>query len=410
MTEFEKQYASRHYLYYPKGEFPIYLAYGFRPVFLLLAPYIILSIVLWAFVFAGYINLPIENILNWHIYEMVFGVGTAMIVAFFLTGLPELFPSVVPIVGRHLAFIVAWWVLGRFSFWFMDFFGSFFVGLINVSLTAYIAYLAAIPAFKDRNKKHVSLAYSMVSIVLIQALFFLSVANIIELDSFKTLLLSVVLFLVLILLALRRVSMESINELLEQEKIDETFLAKSFRYNLAIFCLLLYGFVEFFFPENSSLAYICFACAAATLGILNDFVLKDNNILLKPFVLYIVSIISLTAIGFVFLGFNYLLELNITNHFRHFLTTGTFGLIFYVIMIIVSTIHTGRAIFTNWALTLGLILIILATFIRAFIPFYLEYSMFLYILSSILWAIPFAIYIKTFFPFLLSPRADGIKG
>ena len=410
MIEFEKQYATNHYAYYPKGDFPIYLAYGFRPIFLLLAPYIVLSIILWAFVFAGYINLPIENTLNWHIYEMVFGVGTAMIVAFFLTGLPELFPGVVPIVGRHLVVIVIWWVLGRVSFWFMDYLTIYFTAIINISLTAYIGYLAAIPAFKDRNKKHVSLAYSMVSIVIIQILFFLSVANIIEIDSFKILLLSISLILVLILLALRRVSMESINELLEQEKIDETFLAKSFRYNLVIFCLLLYGFVEFFFPENSTLAYICFACGSATFALLNDFVLKENNILFKPFVLYIISTISITAIGFFFLGFNYLFELNITNHFRHFLTTGSFGMVFYVIMIIVSTIHTGRKIFTNWALTLGLILIIIATFMRAFIPFYIEYSMTLYILSSIIWAIPFIIYMKIFFPFLLQVRADGIKG
>ncbi|RXI27589.1 NnrS family protein [Aliarcobacter trophiarum] len=410
MIEFEKQYATNHYAYYPKGDFPIYLAYGFRPIFLLLAPYIVLSIILWAFVFAGYINLPIENTLNWHIYEMVFGVGTAMIVAFFLTGLPELFPGVVPIVGRHLAVIVIWWVLGRVSFWFMDYLTIYFTAIINISLTAYIGYLAAIPAFKDRNKKHVSLAYSMVSIVIIQILFFLSVANIIEIDSFKILLLSISLILVLILLALRRVSMESINELLEQEKIDETFLAKSFRYNLVIFCLLLYGFVEFFFPENSTLAYICFAVGSAILGVLNDFKLKDNFILNRPFVLYIVSIIVLTSIGFFFLGFNYLLELHLTNHFRHFITTGSFGLVFYVILIIVSTIHTGREIFTNLALTLGLILIILATFMRAFIPYFLEYSMELYILSSIIWAIPFIIYMKIFFPFLLDKREDGIKG
>ncbi len=407
---FEKQYATNHYAFYPKGDFPIYLAYGFRPIFLLLAPYIVLSIILWAFVFAGYINLPIENTLNWHIYEMVFGVGSAMIVAFFLTGLPELFPGVVPIVGRHLAFIALWWVLGRVSFWFMDYLSIHFTAIINISLTAYIGYLAAIPAFRDRNKKHVSLAYSMVSIVVVQTLFFLSELKLVNLDSFKVLLLSISLILVLILLALRRVSMESINELLEQENIDETFLAKSFRYNLAIFTVLLYGFVEFFFPENSSLAYICFAVGSAILGVLNDFKLKDNFILNKPFVLYIVSTIVLTSVGFFFLGFNYLFELHFTNHFRHFITTGTYGLVFYVILIIVSTIHTGREIFTSWALTLGLILIIIATFMRAFIPYFLEYSMILYILSSTIWACSFVIYIKTFFPFLLQVRADGIKG
>ena len=408
---FEKQYATNHYAFYPKGDFPIYLAYGFRPIFLLLAPYIVLSIILWAFVFAGYINLPIENTLNWHIYEMVFGVGSAMIVAFFLTGLPELFPGVVPIVGRHLAFIALWWVLGRVSFWFMDYLTIYFAAIINISLTAYIGYLATIPAFRDRNKKHVSLAYSMVSIVVVQTLFFLSELKLVNLDSFKVLLLSISLILVLILLALRRVSMESINELLEQEKIDETFLAKSFRYNLVIFCLLLYGFVEFFFPNNSTLAYICFACGASVLAILNDFILKDNNILFKPFIIYLISILIMTSIGYGFLGFDYLNEdINVLNHFRHFLTTGTYGLVFYIVMIIISTIHTGRKIFTNIWLNLGVLLIILATFIRSFIPFYEEYTIQAYIISSIFWTIPFVIYMKIFIPFLLSPRADGIKG
>ena len=192
---------------------------------------------------------------------------------------------------------------------------------------------------------------------------------------------------VLILLALRRVSMESINEMLEYEKIDEVFFARAFRYNLAIFSILLYSFVEFFYPGNSVLGYIALACFASILGTLNDFVLKDNNILLKPFVLYIISALVMTAIGYLFMAGNYIFSLNSLNHFRHFLTTVSFGMV-----------------------NIGLFLIILATFIRAFIPFYESYIIEAYIVSSILWAIPFIIYMKIFFPYLLSPRADGIKG
>ena len=65
----------------------------------------------------------------------------------------------------------------------------------------------------------------MVSIVIIQTIFFLSEAEVLKIDSYRILLLSMILFLVLILLALRRVSMESINELLNQENINEIFLA-----------------------------------------------------------------------------------------------------------------------------------------------------------------------------------------
>ena len=410
--ENKKQYASKHYAYYPKGEIPIYLAYGFRPILLILAPYIIVSIILWSLSFSGFINLSfIENPLNWHMYEMIFGIGFAGIIAFFLTGVPEMFPGSIPIVGKKLFYIVILWVLGRVSFWFMDFIGVFLVAILNISLTIWIISLIAKPVFADANKRHISLGFTLITILIIQIMFFLSVKNIITISSYAILILSIGAFIVLILLALRRINMEAINELLEQENIDETFYSRPPRYNLAIFCVMLYTAIEFLFPNNSVLAYLALACMASILGILNDFILKDNNILFKPFIIYLISILIMTSIGYGFLGFDYLNEdINALNHFRHFLTTGTYGLVFYIVMIIISTIHTGRKIFTNIWLNFGVLSIILATFIRSFIPFYEEYTIQAYIISSILWAIPFIIYMKIFIPFLLNPRADGIKG
>ncbi|WP_323588914.1 NnrS family protein [Aliarcobacter butzleri] len=411
MTESKKEYAQKHYLFYPKGDVPIYLAYGFRPIFLLLAPYIVISIILWAFTFSGIINLPIKNLLNWHMYEMIFGVGIAGVIAFFLTGVPEMFVGTIPIVGRKLFFIVALWLVCRISFWFIDFFGVYFVAFLNISLTIWIITLVIKPIFQDKNKRHISLAFALFAILFIQILFFLSIADILAIDAYSILLLSIGFFIVLIFLALRRITMESINELLETQNIDETFYSKAPRYNLAIFCLIIYTIIEFLFPNNSTLAYLALACFASILNILNDFILKDNNILFKPFIIYLMSIFIITAFGYLFLAYDYLNdEIYGINHFRHFLTTGTFGLVFYIVMIIISTIHTGRKIFTNIWLNLGVILIIIATFIRSLIPFYEEYLIQAYILSSILWAFAFIIYMKIFFPFLLSKRADGIKG
>ncbi|MDN5103133.1 NnrS family protein [Aliarcobacter butzleri] len=411
MTKLKKEYAQKHYSFYPKGDIPIYLAYGFRPIFLLLAPYIVISIILWAFTFSGIINLPIKNLLTWHMYEMIFGVGIAGVIAFFLTGVPEMFVGTIPIVGRKLFFIVALWLVCRISFWFIDFFGVYFVVFLNISLTIWIITLIIKPIFQDKNKRHISLAFALFAILFIQILFFLSIADILAIDAYSILLLSIGFFIVLIFLALRRITMESINELLETQNIDETFYSKAPRYNLAIFCLIIYTIIEFLFPNNSTLAYLALACFASILNILNDFILKDNNILFKPFIIYLMSIFIITAFGYLFLAYDYLNdEIYGINHFRHFLTTGTFGLVFYIVMIIISTIHTGRKIFTNIWLNLGVILIIMATLIRSLIPFYEEYLIQAYILSSILWAFAFIIYMKIFFPFLLSKRADGIKG
>ena len=412
IEEIKKQYATNHYTHYPKGEFPSYLAYGFRPIFLLLAPDIVISIILWSLTFAGYISLPfMEDTLNWHMYEMIFGIGSAGIVAFFLTAAPELFPGTIPVVGKKLAFITLLWLAGRVGFWFIDYLGIYLVGFLNIALLVYITALVIKPLFADVTKRHISLGFSLVSLIFAQILFFASAGNLISFDAHSTMLLSLGLFMVLVLLAIRRVNMEAINELLEHEGIDETFYARSPRYNLAIFCVTLYTLIEFFYPQNPILAYLALASAASILNILNDFILKDNNILFKPFIIYLMSILILMALGYGFLGFDYLNdEIFALNHFRHFLTSGVFGMVFYVVMIVISIVHTGRLLFTNIWLNIGFILIILSTFIRSFIPYYEEFTMIAYISSSILWAIPFIIYMKIFFPYLLNKRADGIPG
>lgn len=408
----KKQYATSHYTHYPKGEFPPLLAYGFRPMFLLLAPYIVISILLWSLSFGSIISLSFMNDpLTWHMYEMIYGIGSAGIIAFYLTGAPELFPGTVPIVGRQLGFIIALWAIGRISFWFIDFFGVYFVALTNIPLIIWITLLVVKPVVLDPLKRHISLAYMLVILLSIQVWFFLSAASLIQTSTMEILKVALGAFTVLELVALRRVNMEAINELLEDENIDETFYSRSPRYNLTIFCVSLYTAVEFLYPTNAILGWIGFACAASILSILSDFILKDHNILLKPFVMYMMSILVLMSLGYGFMGYDYLNDsIYALNHYRHFLTTGVFGLVFFMVMVIVSTVHTGRHIFTNYLTSIGVILIILATIIRVFIPYYEEYTMQAYIISSILWAIPFIIYMKIFFPFLLKPRADGIPG
>ncbi len=79
-------------------------------------------------------------------------------------------------------------------------------------------------------------------------------------------------------------------------------------------------------------------------------------------------------------------------------------------MMIVGWIHTGRHLTVNIYTHLMIILIVIATLMRSLIPFFETYSQELYLWSAITWAIPFALYMKVFYGFLLAPRADGIKG
>lgn len=408
----EKSNATKHYLYYPdEKNIPTYLAYGFRPIFLLLAPYIIISTILWGLTWTGVIKPFTNDILIWHIYEFLYGIGVAGAMAFIFTGIPELFPGMIPFVGKRLKILVSVWLLGRVSFWLVDFLGVYLVGFINILPLLWVVLWAFKPVVLDKLQRHSSIAYTLTTLLILQVVFFLSLENIVSIESIKILYLSLGGFMVLTILALKRVNMEALNEIMEYEELDDVFIAYPYRYNLAVFTVILYTILEFFYPENTILGWVGFASCSAILAIINDYNLKYESILLKPFTIFLASILILMALGYGFMGFD-ILNNNIyaINHFRHFLTTGAFGLAFFVVMVIISTVHTGRVLKSNLSIILGVFLIIFATILRVSIAYLPEYSNLLYMSSAIIWVIPFIIYIKQFYSYLLSPRADGIKG
>lgn len=404
--------AIKHYMYYPDDKnVPIYLAYGFRIIFLLLAPYIVISSILWGFVYSGMIPFFSSDILTWHIYEFLYGIGIAGILAFLLTGLPEMYPGSIPIIGNKLKMIAALWLSGRVSFWFIDYISIYIVFILNISILLWILVWAFKPVVLDRFQKHASIAYTISALFFVQIWFFLSQMSIVQSDSLAILKVALGLFMVLILLALRRVNMEALNEIMEDKNIDDIFLARSFRYNLAIFTVLLYTVGEFFYEGNSALAWIGFACACAIISILNDYILKFESILFEPYVIFLSLVTILMSLGYAFIAYDILDDsLYAINHFRHFLTTGSFGIAFFVIMVVISTVHTGRQLRSNIYIILGVVSILASTIIRVFIPFYEEYTVLAYTSSSILWALAFVFYMIKYFPYLLAKRVDGIKG
>lgn len=408
----EKLHATNHYLYYSdEKNIPPYLAYGFRPIFLLLAPYIAISMVLWGLVWSGMINIPfMQDLLTWHIYEMLYGLITAGVLAFLATGLPELFPGLVPLVGKRLKYLVILWLAGRVSFWLIDITGIYLTAILNLAMLGWIIWFAKDAVF-DKLQRHASIAYAVVALFIIEVWFFASMLGFVETQGIDILKVALGAIVVIVLLALRRVNMEAINELMEDKGIDDVFISRPPKTNLAIFMLIVFTIVEFFYPQNSALAWLGFGVGTAILGITSEYKLEDEFILNQPYVIYLASIYVLLSIGYIMMAWD-LLDANIDgiNHFRHFITSGGIGLSYIVVMLIISWVHTGRKLTSNIYTHLMVLLIILATFMRALIPFFQEYMSELYLYSSLIWSIPFVIYMIQFSSFLIKPRADGIKG
>ncbi|WP_295023010.1 NnrS family protein [Sulfurimonas sp.] len=410
--EQEKLHATSHYLYYPdEKDIPPYLAYGFRPIFLLLAPYMIISMALWGALWSGVIYIPfIGNILTWHIYEMLFGILTAGTLAFLSTGLPELFPGMVPFVGKRLKYIMILWLAGRLSFWMIDVTGIYLAAFLNLSMLGWIIWFAK-DAVLDKLQRHASIGYTLVAIFAIEVWFFASELGFAKSSSLDILKVAAGAIVVLVLLAMRRVNMEAVNELMEDKGIDDTFISRPPKTNLAIFAISLFTIVEFLYPNNSALGWLGLATGAAILAITADYKLKDEFILNQPFVIYLALIYLMLSVGYALMGWDILnVNINGINHFRHFITSGGIGLAYLVVMIIIGWIHTGRHLTSNIYTHLMIGLIVAATFLRGLIPFFPEYTSEFYAYSAVLFVIPFVLYMKVFFGFLMAPRADGIKG
>jgi len=411
-TREQSQHANNHYLYYPdEKDVPTYLAYGFRPVFLLLAPYLIISMILWGLVWSGFISIPfMGDTLTWHIYELLFGILTAGVLAFLTTGLPELFPGMVPFIGKRLKYIMILWIAGRVSFWLIDVTGVYLTAILNLAMLAWLIWFAK-DVVLDKLQRHASIGYVLVAILVIETWFFASVAGFAQTSSMDILKVALGAIVVLILLAMRRVNMESVNELMEDKGIDDVYIARPPLTNLAIFAVILYTTVEFFYPNSSTLGWLGLATGSAILAITSDYKLKDEFILNQPFVLYYASIFVAFSAGYALMGWDLLNpDIYNINHFRHFITSGGIGLAYLMVLLTIGWIHTGRNLTSNIYTHLMVISMIIATCMRGLIPFFEEYSSELYLYSAILWTVPFMLYIKVFFKYLLTPRADGIQG
>ncbi len=411
MTENRIKGGTKHYGAYPEGPVSPLLAYAFRPFFLLLAAHILLSIVLWGLTLGRVFPLLfLGDPFAWHIYEMVFGTGSAAIAAFILTAVPEFYSGAVPVVGRRLGYLVLLWVLGRVAFWLMKWVGMEIVILTNLPFLLWVVALVARPILEDPTRKNARLLATMLGLWLIQAWYLAVMAGWVAGNPMQILRVGVGGFMVLELLAIRRIATESINEWFEAQGIDDLFLARPPRYNLAVFCVVLYTAVEFFQPGNSLLGWLGLAAAAGVFHTLNDFFLTDEAIVHKPQVFPLFLILVLMGVGYGLLGWDHLdTGVHAGSHFRHLLTSGVMGLSYLVVMVTVSNVHTGREIVWDRWMNLALLLLLAGTAMRA--TAYLVGNMLHWHMgTALVWGLPFLIYGIRYQRILRSPRADGLPG
>lgn len=94
-------------------EGPALFSLGLRPFFFFGAIWAAIAVPLWIVTYAlGPDALPVEAGLVFHVHEMVFGYGSAIVAGFLLTAVPN-WTGRLPVCGAPLIALVALWVAGR---------------------------------------------------------------------------------------------------------------------------------------------------------------------------------------------------------------------------------------------------------------------------------------------------------
>ena len=91
---------------------PALLSAGFRPFFFAAAVWAAVAIPLWLAAFSGAALPSGLPAIVWHVHEMVFGYGAAVLAGFLLTAIPN-WTGRMPLQGGPLLLLLALWIAGR---------------------------------------------------------------------------------------------------------------------------------------------------------------------------------------------------------------------------------------------------------------------------------------------------------
>jgi uncharacterized protein involved in response to NO len=118
---------------------------GFRPFFLAGTIFSIIAMLLWLILYKTELNFqPFGGGYWWHIHEIIFGFGCAIIAGFLLTALQK-WIGLPGVQGKMLAALFSLWLLGRVCLIFPNLLGTRLTTIVDLAFLLCIAFILAKP-------------------------------------------------------------------------------------------------------------------------------------------------------------------------------------------------------------------------------------------------------------------------
>ena len=311
----------------------------FRPFFLLTAFSAALAVGWWLAVLAGLLPVPLAagGPLVWHAHELLFGFATASIAGFLLTAVPE-FTGGAGIDRRRLRLLVALWCAGRVAYALSGVLGVVPAAACDIALLSGLLASSAGPIWRQPGRRHLAFVHALVALIVVHAGFYRALAT--DGDALAWLRLATGVIMVLIVVALSRISMRLVNDVLAaQGGVPAPYLARPPRRNLATFAIAACSLAQFILPGNAVGGWLALAAAAALLNLLNDWHVGralGQRWVLIPYLVYWCMALGYGLIGAALLGAGLPVSAG-----EHLLLVGALGLAVLIVMAVAGRMHSG---------------------------------------------------------------------
>ncbi|GAB1394451.1 NnrS family protein [Rhodocyclaceae bacterium] len=375
---------------------------GLRPFFLFASVSAVLLMTAWGlFLVVGF---PLPAVAGgpfvWHAHELLFGFALAAMTGFLLTVVPEFagggdYPAV-PV--RRLALL---WLLGRLAFWSSGLFGTAALvvsALAHLALLGGLAWLAAPRLWRDPERKHLAFLWALLGFAVCVGGFYIDALR--DMPAAHWLHAALGMFMMLIIVALSRISMRIVNHELQQTgELGTEYRARPPRRNLAIVCIGVYTAADFLLPGTRLVGWLALAAAAGVFNLMNDW--HIGRVLFRRLPLMLYGVYVLMAAGYTVMGLALILDNGLFSAGRHLLTVGALGLAIFAVMTIAGRAHCGTPFETRLWQPLAAWLLVAAALVRA--ANWLD-------LAALLWTSAWLLFVIHMVPLFWRARADGRFG
>jgi len=375
--------------------YPALFSLGFRPFFLLAAVFAVVLMLIWALELRG---ITFENYypsILWHSHELIFGFTTAVISGFLLTAVGN-WTGKVMLHGHGLAALVLLWFAGRI----LPFLPVEPLVVAVVDLAFYPLLIAAItkPILQNGKMKNMVFVIFCGLMALMNLLVHLDVLNIApnmaHLGIYGAL---NVVVLVMLIIGGRVIPFFSERAIPDYKGRSITVVEK------LVLPVAVITFLNDLWPPLALWAYGLSGLLALLL-LLRVGSWFDRRLLSNPLLWVLHGGYLMIALGFLLRALLPWLQLS-PFIYIHALTVGGIGLLTLGMMSRVALGHTGRPLKLPQVMHLAFYCLLIALVCRVLVLAWVQ-KPFLYDMSAMFWMLAFGLFVLTYIPALVSPRAD----